>query len=73
MCCAVGAKFVDRQDVRMVEGRGGECFLLEAAQPVLVLRKGFGQDFQRNLRRSLVSSARYTSPIPPAPIFETMR
>ena len=43
------ADLVDRDDVRVVQGRGGARLLLEAGEPARVLRKLFGKDLQRHL------------------------
>src|SRR5262245_40737706 len=45
----VGADVVDRQDVRMIERRGGMRFLLEAAQQVGDMGQRCGQNFDRHL------------------------
>ena len=39
----------DREDVRMVERRGGARLLLEAAQPIGIGRERGGQDLDRDL------------------------
>ena len=43
------ADLVDRDDVGMVQGRGGAGLLLEARQPIRVERDLLGQDFQSHL------------------------
>lgn len=43
------AKFVNRQDVRMIQGRGGQGLLLKAAQAVFVQRERFRQHLERDL------------------------
>ena len=37
--------FVDRDDIRMVQSRGGACFLLESPKPMGVRGHLLGQDF----------------------------
>src|SRR5262249_7370698 len=61
-------KPMNRSDVRMIQ-RGEElCLALEPHQTIWIERKGCRQDFQRNVSTELVSRARYTCPIPPAPM-----
>jgi hypothetical protein len=52
----------------MIEG--GECFrfALEPREPFGVARERLGRIFSATSRSSFVSRARYTSPMPPAPI-----
>ncbi len=54
----------------MVQGAGRLGLLLEATQPLFVLRKLDGRTLIATSRFSRGSFARYTSPIPPAPTVE---
>ena len=65
-------KAVDIGDVRMVERREGLRFACETCEAVRVAVNGVPQDLDRNVSISLVSRARYTSPMPPAPIGATI-
>jgi hypothetical protein len=63
---------VDRDDVRVLERRDRVGLALEAL-PALGIRGGRGrEDLEATSRASFVSVARYTSPMPPAPIFSTI-
>ena len=66
---AVRLDLVDRDDVRMVE-RGGGLRFLEKAAPAACSSciRSAGRTLMATSRPSRVSRARYTSPIPPAPI-----
>jgi len=64
---------VDGADVRMIQRRGGPGFALKAAECLRVFGYVVGQELEGHNRRSLTSSALYTTPIPPPPIFSTMR
>ena len=60
---------VDRGDVWMIE-RGQHLGLaLESRQPIRVGRDRRRQHLDRDARFRLVSVARYTSPMPPTPIW----
>jgi hypothetical protein len=63
---------VNRKNVRMIQRGDSARFLLEPPQPVRIFRKGFRQNLIATSRPSLVSLARNTSPIPPAPIGATI-
>ena len=45
---------------------------IEAGQPLGVARERLGKDFDRDVAPSFMSRARYTSPIPPAPMLSRM-
>jgi hypothetical protein len=64
---------VDGADVRVVECRGGLCFTLEALQNLMILGQASGKNFKATNRRSFVSSALYTTPMPPPPSFSIIR
>ena len=57
------------RDVRMIQRRQHFGFTLEARQAIGIVREGVGQHLDRDVAASrLVSVARYTSPMPPAPM-----
>ena len=57
------------RDVRMIQ-RGERLRLtLEACQPIGIVGNDVGQHLDRDLPPRFVSVARYTSPIPPTPIW----
>jgi hypothetical protein len=60
--------FIDMSDVRMIQSRRGFRLLGKAPHPILIAGE-FGGKNNATLRSSFVSCARYTSPIPPSPIF----
>ena len=63
---------VDVSDVRVVDG-GCRFRLTEETRPALLaLRKLWGKDLEGHRPVELVSRARYTSPIPPAPMASTI-
>jgi len=66
---------VDSADIGMIQCRRGTGLTQEALVGLLVLGDVIGQE--RNLRAtkrcSLVSSALYTTPMPPLPSFSRMR
>ena len=62
---------MNRDDVRMIERRGGLRLLHEAAAAVLVRDAVGGSTLMATSRSSRGSRARYTSPMPPAPISES--
>src|SRR5215471_12358696 len=47
------AHFINREDVRMVQRRGGISFLIKAAESIAVLREFFGEQFQCNFAPEL--------------------
>ena len=58
----------------MVERRGGVRFALETLEREAVLGQLFGQKLERHKTSpSLLSSAWYTTPLPPPPSFSKMR
>ena len=58
---------VDRADVLVIQ-RGEQLrFALESRQAIGVAREGLGQTLIATSRPSVVSRARYTSPMPPDP------
>jgi hypothetical protein len=65
--------FVDGADVRVVERAGGARFALEAFQGLRIFPEFGGRNFSAMWRPSVVSSASYTSPIPPAPSLSITR
>ena len=67
------ADVVDRADVRVVQRRRRLRFAREPAQRLGIPRELFGDELERHERRSRVSSALYTTPMPPPPSFSTMR
>jgi hypothetical protein len=67
------ADLVDRADIRMVQGRGNPCFAAEAFKCVGIIGNVFGKELEPTKRPRSVSSALYTTPIPPPPSFSTMR
>jgi hypothetical protein len=58
---------INVREIRMVESRRRFGLLLNPMQSVFVLGKLGGQYLKATLRCRRVSSARYTSPTPPAP------
>ncbi len=64
---------VNDADVGMIERGGSPGFPLESFQGLPVLREFFGQEFEGDGALSLVSSALYTTPMPPPPSFSSMR
>ena len=66
---AVGVcKTMDVRDVRMVERRKQLCFATKAREAIGIVGEGRKQTLIATSRCSVVSRARYTSPIPPAPM-----
>ena len=72
-CPSLLVNFVDRADVGMVQGRSGLSFSLKAAERLRVFGHVVGQELESHERPSSISSALYTTPIPPPPSFSTMR
>src|SRR5262245_22214308 len=64
-------KIVDRGDVGVVQRCKDLRFALESTYAISISGKHSGRILMATLRPSLVSLARYTSPIPPAPIRPT--
>jgi hypothetical protein len=64
---------VDGADVRMIERREQSRLARESCSPIGIRDQPARQDFDRDVARELGVVARYTSPIPPAPRFSTMR
>ena len=60
-------------DVGMVEGGQKLSLSLEAGQTVTILGELSRQNLDGDFRFRVVSSARYTSPMPPSPSFSKMR
>ena len=58
---------VDRAMLRMIERRQHPRFALEPRQPIGIGGEGGGRTLMATSRPSLVSRARYTSPMPPTP------
>jgi hypothetical protein len=54
----------------MIQRCGGLRFLFEAADPILVGREFSRQDLEGYFAMESRILGRYTSPIPPSPIFE---
>ena len=67
------ADVVDHADVRVVQRGGRTRFPPEPLQRLRVSRHIVRQEFQRHVASQRVSSALYTTPIPPPPSFCTMR
>ena len=59
---------VDRGDVGMIQRREQFRLALKARDAIGIAADGLGQDLDRDVALQLVSRARYTSPMPPAPI-----
>ena len=70
---AIFPDLMDRADIRMIERRRSPRFPTEAFRRLRILGYIIGQKLQRNEPPSSVSSALYTTPIPPPPSFSTMR
>ena len=62
---------VDGADVRVIQGRGGAGFALEPLQRMRSRAKSSGRNLRATRRPSRVSSALYTTPIPPPPSFSS--
>jgi hypothetical protein len=60
-------------DARMVEGRGRSRLPLEPLQHRRVFASSDDRNFTATLRPRRVSSASYTTPMPPTPSWRTMR
>ena len=60
---------VDLRDVRMIQRRQRLGFALEARQPLGICAKASGRTLIATWRPRFVSVARYTSPMPPTPIW----
>ena len=73
MCPVVFAYFMNREDIGMVQSRSGAGFLLKTIQAISVRRKLLAENFIATFLPNFMSSARYTSPIPPAPSFSRIR
>ena len=58
---------MDRTDMRVVQGGCGPGLAVESLQHPAIPGEGLGQELQGHRPPSRVSSARYTSPIPPQP------
>ena len=67
------ADLIDSQNVRVIKSRCGFGFLNKTIQLICVLAEFFVQEFDSDLAIEFRVLGEYTSPIPPAPIFETMR
>jgi hypothetical protein len=69
------ADFVDGTNVGMIQGRCGTSFPAEAFERLRVSGNIFRQELQGDeaTYNSSVSSALYTTPIPPPPSFSMMR
>ena len=63
---------VNRRDVGMIERGQHARLAFEPREPLRVCRERGRQNLDGNLAASVVSRARYTSPMPPAPSRETM-
>ena len=59
---------VDGRDVRMIQRGERLRFALEPREALRIVREGVGRILIATARSSFVSRARWTSPIPPAPI-----
>ena len=59
---------MNRDDVGMIEGRGGVCFLDKPAPAIVVADTISRHTSIATSRFKRGSRARYTSPIPPAPM-----
>ena len=71
---AVGfVNVIDCADVRMIQRRGGASFAFETLQSSGSLDSSLGRNFSATKRPSFVSSALYTTPIPPPPSSSRMR
>jgi hypothetical protein len=68
----MNAGIEDREYVGVRERSDGLRLPLEASTPIRVGRDRVGRTLIATSRPSLVSRARYTSPIPPAPTIETI-
>src|SRR5215469_7714879 len=64
---------IDRTNIRMVERRSCLRLSLKPRQRLRVLRYIVGRNFNATLRCRRVSSALYTTPIPPSPNLSRMR
>jgi hypothetical protein len=64
---------VDGADVRMVERRRGARLAQEAFDRLRSCARSCGRNLSATLRASFTSSARYTTPMPPAPSVSRMR
>jgi hypothetical protein len=67
------ASLVDREDVRVVQRRGQPRLADEALAELLAVGHLRGEQLERDLAAEAVSSARYTSAMPPRPMREFMR
>ena len=67
---AIVADIVDGENVGVIKRSGSERFLLESPEPIGIGGGGRGQNLIATSRRRRVSVARYTSPIPPTPIWQ---
>jgi len=69
-----GIKIVDGRDVGVVELGQRESFLAKSLAGSVVGQSAGGQDFYGNLAfQLLIMALENTTPIPPAPIFFSMR
>jgi hypothetical protein len=57
----------------MIQGGGGLGLALEPAQGLRIAGDIIGQELESNEAMQSVSSALYTTPMPPPPSFSTMR
>jgi len=66
------ADVVEGEDVRMAQSGDGPGFLLEPAEALRIGGKDVGRTLTATSRPRRASRARYTSPMPPAPIKATI-
>ena len=69
----LAAEFVDGGDVGVVQARQGQSFGAKAFSGGFVGQGSAGQHLDGDVAVQLQSCARYTTPIPPAPILSTSR
>ena len=67
------ADVVNRADVGMIQGGRGLGFAPKALEGLRIVGDVVGQEFERDKTASRMSSALYTTPMPPPPSFSTMR
>jgi hypothetical protein len=66
------ADVVEGEDVRMAQSGDGPGFLLEPAEALRIGGKRRREDLDCDIPAQAASRARYTSPMPPAPIKATI-